>query len=309
MGFPTSGVNYSNTGANNTSKFIPEIWSGKLVEKFYDATVFSEIANTDYEGEIKSHGDKVLIRTVPSLVINDYTKGQSLSYQTPESPNVELAIDKGKYFAFEVKSVDKYQSDLNLMNTFADDGSEQMQIAIDTDVLSNVFGDADAANAGAAAGRKSGNINLGEGGAPLVLTKDNVLDTLVDYATVLDEQNIPSTNRWVVLPPTICGLIKKSELKDASLAGDNESIMRNGRLGMIDRFTIYSSNNLNVASGNTDVMFGHKSAITFASQITEMETIPNQNDFGELVRSLQVYGYEVIKGESLGHSVVTTTVT
>ena len=28
--------------------FIPEIWSGKLVEKFYDATVFGDIANTDY---------------------------------------------------------------------------------------------------------------------------------------------------------------------------------------------------------------------------------------------------------------------
>jgi hypothetical protein len=30
-----------------SGNFIPEIWSGKLVEKFYDATVFGEIANTD----------------------------------------------------------------------------------------------------------------------------------------------------------------------------------------------------------------------------------------------------------------------
>ena len=30
------------------SKFIPEIWSGKLQVKFYKSTVFGEIANTDY---------------------------------------------------------------------------------------------------------------------------------------------------------------------------------------------------------------------------------------------------------------------
>jgi len=30
--------------------YIPEIWSGKLVEKFYLTTVFGAIANTDYEG-------------------------------------------------------------------------------------------------------------------------------------------------------------------------------------------------------------------------------------------------------------------
>ena len=34
----------------------PEIWSGKLIEKFYAATVLSAISNTDYEGEIKSYG-------------------------------------------------------------------------------------------------------------------------------------------------------------------------------------------------------------------------------------------------------------
>ncbi len=42
-------------GAYDTSNglsgtYIPEIWSGKLIEKFYLATVFAAISNTDYEG-------------------------------------------------------------------------------------------------------------------------------------------------------------------------------------------------------------------------------------------------------------------
>ena len=42
--------------------FIPAIWSGKLIEKFYNATVLAAIANTDYEGEIKNYGDTINIR-------------------------------------------------------------------------------------------------------------------------------------------------------------------------------------------------------------------------------------------------------
>jgi len=39
--------NYSQSGA---SQFIPELWTGKILAKVYAATVFGEIANTDYEG-------------------------------------------------------------------------------------------------------------------------------------------------------------------------------------------------------------------------------------------------------------------
>ena len=291
--------------SDSVSKFIPAVWSTKLVVKFYDATVFAEICNTDYEGEIQAHGDEVIIRTVPSITISNYVKGAGLTYENPESANVTLTIDQGKSFSFNCFDIDKHQSDLNLMNSWSEDASEQMQIAIDTDILASVPSDADTDNAGSSAGKISQNINLGTSGTPLALTKTNILDVLVDYGTVLDEQSVPESNRWVVLPAKACGLIKKSDLKDASLAGDGTSILRNGRLGMIDRFTIYRSNNMNVASGKYDIIFGHKSAITFASQITEMETIKNPDDFGDLVRGLQVYGFETIKPESLGHSVCT----
>jgi len=43
----TNHVDYS---SSSNSGFIPEIWSGKLRENFYAATVFGAIANTDHEG-------------------------------------------------------------------------------------------------------------------------------------------------------------------------------------------------------------------------------------------------------------------
>jgi hypothetical protein len=295
---------------NYSGNFIPEIWSGKLIENFYDATVLAAISNTDYEGEIRQYGDTVNIRTTPEITIRDYVKGQTLTVENPDKPKLQLVIDKGEYFACVEDDVDKVQSDINLMDTWTKDASERMKIKIDQRVLTDILPGIGAFNKGATAGEQSGSFNLGTSGSPLTVTKDgassttSVVDLLVDLGTVLDEANAPEGDRFVVIPAKMAGLIKKSELKDASLTGDSMSIVRNGRLGMVDRFTIYVSHNLNVSSGKYSIIAGHKMGFTFASQMTNMETIRSESTFGNIVRGLQVYGYKVVKGEALAQAVI-----
>jgi len=196
--------------------------------------VFGSIANTDYSGEISSQGDTVHIRTTPSITINNHAKGEQLTYENPTPTLVDLLIDKGKYYAFNADDVDKKQADYNFMEDWTRDAAEQLKISIDTDILADTFADAHASNQGATAGIISSSFDLGVTGTPVVLTKANILDYIVNMGTVLDEQNVPETGRFVVLPPWACGMIKQSDLKDASLAGDGTSILRNGRVGMID---------------------------------------------------------------------------
>lgn len=286
-----------------SGNFIPEIWSGKLLVKFYSATVLAAISNTDYEGEIKNKGDKVKIRTVPDITIRKYNKNANLQIQRPESPLVELEIDQANYFNFVCDDIDAYQSDIPLMNKWSDDASQQMAIYVDSEVLADIYVDADAYNKGATAGKISGDINLGAVGAPLAVTKATILEMIVDCKTVLDEQNVPMTDRWIVIPAWMAGMIMKSDLKDASLSGDGTSIIRNGRLGMIAEYTLYQSNLLaSVAdSGRTcfHAMAGHKSALCFAAQFTKNESIRGESTFGNIVRGLKVYGYKVLKNASL----------
>ena len=293
-----------------SGNFIPEIWSGKLIENFYDTTVLAAISNTDYEGEIRRMGDTVNIRTQPNITIRDYVKGQNLTVENPDSPKLQLVIDKGDYFACVEDDVDRIQSDVKLMDMWSKDASEQMKIKIDQRVLTDLLPDIAAANKGGTAGQQSAAFNLGTTVAPLTVTKDGagattpVVDLIVDIGTVLDEANVPESDRFLVIPARMAGLIKKSELKDASLSGDGVSPVRNGRLGMIDRFTLYVSHNLNVSSGKTSIIAGHKMGFTFASQMTEMETLRAESTFGNIVRGLQVYGYKVVKPEALAQAVV-----
>jgi len=308
MGYPvvSGSKNYSSTGANNTSKLIPQIWSNKWLTKFYANTMYEEISNTDYEGEIKQKGDEVIIRTVPTITINDHEDNQDLVYEQPESPSVSLKIDQGHYAAFLMPDVAAYQTDMNAMNKWAEDAAQGMKINVDKNILGSIYASAAAVNAGLTAGADSGGINLGTTAAPVSVTSANIIDILVErYSVCLDETDTPDTERWVVLPPALCARIKTSELKDASLSGDGQSTLRTGKVGMIDRLHIYSSRHLNVATGKYDVIFGHKSALSFAAQITKMETLRSEKKFADYMRSLFVYGFGVLKPTQLGHSVLT----
>lgn len=292
---------FSSTG---TSKLIPQIWSSKLVPKFYRTTVFGEITNTDYEGEIKKVGDKVIIRTVPDTTIRDYQKGQALVYDAYESANVELTIDFGKYWGFGCEDVDKAQADIDFVSKWSDDSSQRLKIAIDSHILNAVDADADSSNKGITAGAISAGYNLGTTGSAIALDKTNVLDYIVDCNSVLTEQDIPEQGRYIVIPGWMANLIKKSDLKDASLTGDGVSVLRNGKIGMIDNFTLYVSNNYTAVSdgGNScyNVLFGHPGAITFAATLSKVENLRNPQGFGDLIRGLFVYGYETLVPKMLG---------
>ena len=321
MAYPLAGTPYPAGSAQPSPAyagvFIPEIWSGKIIEKFYATTVLAAIANTDYEGEIKNQGDTVHIRTRPTLTIRDYTAGQTLLVERPSSNMVDLNIDQGKYFNAILDDVMDVQADVNLLSLWSDDAAEQMKITIDTAVLTSLLGDAVAANRGTTAGAKSASINLGVTGTPVTVVARNptagqveVVDMIVRLGQVLDEQNIPETGRWIVVPAWFASRIKMSELRDASLTGDSQSILRNGRLGMVDRFTIYSSNLLpsgvaaGLAAGEWAIYAGHAHGLTFATQMTKMETLRSESTFGTLIRGLQVFGYGTIDGTAIAQAIV-----
>lgn len=315
VGTPWSGSNPTPAYAGT---FIPEVWSGKLIEKFYDATVLGAIANTDYEGEIKNQGDTVNIRQRPDITISNYQANQDLTIERPGAAIVQLLIDQGKYFNVALDDVMEIQADIDQLSIWAEDAAEQMKIAIDTDVLDflhnvaavgNGYDDIPAANKGSTAGRISGDIDLG-GNALLAnaVTVDNggtnasPIEYILRCGQVLDEQNIPETGRWMVIPAWLAARIKNSDLRDASLAGDGTSILRNGRLGMIDRFTLYVSNLLldTETAGAFPILFGTNAALTFAAQFTKLETIRSERSFSNLLRGLQVYGRKVVNGKAMG---------
>jgi hypothetical protein len=333
MAIPTAGFAGATSGSTpaiyptgstgnllQSTGFIPEIWSGKLLEKFYASTVLTVISNTDYEGEIKNHGDRVKIRTKPTISIHHYLADGLLGLDRPTGGSVELYIGNGYYFSLVLDDVMERQSDLNLLSMWADDAAQQLKITIDTEVLLGIATSANSLNKGGTAGKVSGNINLGTKAAPLSCVGRNpdtgqveILDVLLRMGQCLDEQNIPEEGRWAVMPIWAGRMIKQSELRQAYLSGDKVSSLRNGLLGEVDRFTIYCSNLLpnnttdstDFGSGSWPIYAGHAHSLTFASQISKVETMRSEMVFGNILRGLQVYGYQVVDNTALSSAIVT----
>lgn len=301
MAYPIAagGTDYSSNG------LVPTLYAKKLVVYFYIATCLTMVCNTDYEGQIKAYGDKVSIRQLPTITGFEYVKEAGIPNLKPV-PNaaVELNIDKGYGWQIPVNTIDLKQIDIDWVNKWADHAIEGAKVYIDGKVLQNIYSSAHATNKGATAGKKSANINLGSSGSPLALTRNNVLRTITYARQCLEENDVPPQDTFMVIPAWCSRLLKDSDLKDCSMTGDNTSAVRNGRLGVIDGFTMIQSNNLYSAADGavtaTEILFGSKVATTFATQITEKEIIPNQNDFGKLLRGLQVYGYKVVQPLALG---------
>ena len=313
------------TSQSYSGAFIPTLWSGKLLAKFYQNTMLSEITNTDYEGELKNQGDTVRIRTAPSISIQDYTAGMNLSYEVPEPIFQDMQINKGKYFGVQVNDVLAYQSDMDLMNMFTEDAAKQLKIAIENEVFFNSFvteGPA-AANEGATAGALSAAYNLGTDAAPVhgTSTPAALLNAILAMSSALDEQNVPEDGRFLVLSPYERQILMQSNIAQAYFTGDQSSIIRTGKIGMLDRFSVYVSNLLpkgaadkalvaglsdpatgasaTGASARRTMVAGTKHAVSFAMTINKTEPLRNQTDFGDIVRGLAVYGRKVVKPEAL----------
>lgn len=272
------------TGTTSEVNFIPEVFSKLLQAKFYSKSVLPEISNTDYEGEISGQGDKIVVRTVPAVTINDYAG--TITTQELTTAKVEMLIDKAKYYSFKVDDVLAAQADINMLEGASSDASEGMRIAVETDVL---------------AAAVTGATTIG---SQTTITAANILENILVLAKTLDELNIPEEGRFIVLSPEFISMLKQSELRQAYLTGDATSPLRNGMVGMVDRFKVFQSNMVytpgsGADAGYTHVLAGHPKAISFASQFTNTETVRMESTFGDQVRGLKVFGSKVITPDAL----------
>jgi len=282
MAYSSSSGSFS--FAAGEQHFIPEVFSKKLQAKFYAQTVLSEVTTNEYEGEISGLGNKVNIRAVPAVTVADYTG--TLSYSDVTSSTIELNIDKAKSYAFKVDDILRTQADIDFMNEAARDAAQNMKIEIEQDVFANV-----------AAGSSLTDIN---GGTPATVSTSNVLGFILDAGKTLDENNIPEEDRFMIVNPATASILKQTELRQAYLTGDSVSPLRNGFIGMVDRFKMYVSNNLSTTAGVTSGLYGHPKAIAYASQFTNTETVRLESSFGDGVRGLAVYGYKVVLPTAIG---------
>lgn len=209
--------------------FIPEIWAATLLSTLRKSLVYAGVCNRDYEGEIAQAGDTVHIVQAGSPSIVDYTKDTDLTIEVLSDTEQQLTIEKAKAFAFEIDDIDMRQMKAGgaFMTEAAQNAAFGLRDVADQYLVNKML--------------------LGAGNALGVIdatTATNVYDKLLVPAKVkLDQANVPTQGRWMVVDPAAHGqLLLDSRFIKANEAGTAEAL-RNGLIGRAAGFDIFMSNN------------------------------------------------------------------
>ena len=273
------------------SAFVPEVVAAELLVTLEKSLVYAApgIVNRDYEGDIAQYGDTVQIVNLGDPTIGTYTAHTDITIEDVDDTAQTLTISQSKYFAFEVDDIEKRQA-----------RSGGRVISEQTRKAGYLLRDtADKYVAGLmATGVDAGNL-IAEA---TLADPGDAYDLLVDLGTTLDEDNVPSEGRWVVVTPKFHGLLLKDprfvSAGDAMAAQTRE----NGLVGEAAGMTIRKSNNAPNGPGagaGKLIIAGYSGAVSYAEQINKTESARLEKRFADLVKGLHLYGAKVVRPTGL----------
>ena len=276
----------------STDKFIPTIWSARILAALEKQLVYNKFFNRDYEGEIRDAGATVKIGLVGAPKVKKYTKGSEI--EAPDEVTVTdetLTIDQADYFNIKVDDVDAAQAKINLLES----ASSQTGYAFG-DVTDQYLAGLLVAGTGGTIGTKA---------APKSITDakpEDAYNLLVDLKVALDRQNCPTAGRVCVVPPEFEGFMLKDSRFVAVATNDSNARLTEGTVYKSAGFEIHVSNNAphddKGGSGSTtvyDVIAGCDQSGTYADQILNTEAYRQEKAFSDAVKGLHVYGAKVLR--------------
>ncbi len=348
MAFPTA-TGYGNLPNGN---FSPVIYSKQVQLAFRKSAVAEAITNSDYFGEIANMGDSVKIIKEPEITVKAYTRGAPITPQDLDDEDFSLTIDKANYYAFKVDDIEEAHSHVNFQSLASDRAAYRLADQFDQDVLGYMSGYKQAAlhaNASAVNTTVNGSIAVSTAGTDELLSSMKIdaasfggssgdalalqprtggatdstpaagdtfpLTVIARMSRLLDQQNVDSQGRWLVVDPVFMELLKDedSRLFNADFGGSG---LQNGQVGtQIHGFTVYTSNNLptlgtgpsttgtNSSTNFGVIVAGHSSAVATAEQINKTETYRDPDSFADIVRGMHLYGRKILRPEALVNAI------
>lgn len=274
------------------TNFVPDVWSGMILSNLSKTSVATAICNRDYEGDIRGGGDSVKITSITDPTVGTYTAHTDITIEDVDDATRSLLIDQQKYFAFEVDDLEVTQS-VNggaLVAEATKRAAYGLANALDAAVLT-------AMGLGASASAPDHQV-----AEATISTAAGAYDALVDWSVMLDQQDVPEQERFVVVSPAFYGKILKDSrfISDGSAAG--AELRANGRVGYAAGFEVFKSNNLPNGPGagaGISQIAGSRIATTLAEQIVNVEGGRMEKRFADYVRGLHAYGVKVTRPTAL----------
>ncbi|WP_312800963.1 hypothetical protein [Corynebacterium variabile] len=284
----------------SVASFIPELWDAAIKEPYQKSLIFGQptVASNAWMGQISNVGDTVHISAIGAPTIRKYERGTALVTEDVNVSTTTLNIDQGSYFSFNVNDVDKVQAAGDFQGPATNSAGIALRDAADKYLAGVLTGGVLTAN-------KIGKVDVISDDPSRLTTGDSAFQVLVQLATKLNLQSVPTAGRYVIVgAATYAALLMDPRFTRVDASGSEDGL-RNGIVGRAIGFDVLVSNNVPTKAGAETIVAGVPDAFAFADQIVETEALRSQTDFGDIVRGLNVYGAAVTRPEGLASAEVT----
>lgn len=240
-----------------------EAWANVLQSVLRESFVGKFITNNKFEWEFDGN-DTVHFQRLAKINTSDMPSSYS---EIPTQALVEtdevFTLDNRKAFSVAISDEDYKELKINPDSQIIQDAAEKFAKDWDDVIMSEY------ANAWYAI--DDGDMETatnGWAGNEIILTKTNVYDMLTAISEVLDENNVPTDNRFVVISPKEKRFLANSpELLRDTKMWDEVVVKWGWYLGMINDLKIYFSNNLKTVWGVKHLIAWQGRPISFAANI------------------------------------------
>ena len=274
------------------TNFIQTIWSKKIQDDLEEKCLLVKDCTRDYEGDCK-YAQTVKILAVGDPTIGNYL-GQDINIEEMTDSGQDLVIDVQKYFAFEVKDVDKAQSVPGLPEKYQQKAMRALALAREKFIGALVAGKAQSS-----ADEEAKNTTYKPGAATIILADDNtqagIKKALDDAIINLREKNFDDAG-IIEIDPRTYKTFKESLIE---LKTNNDELIKRGVVGQYDNYDVKSTNNVYRDSTHVYCIVRSNMAIAFAGQINEVEAGRMERRFSDYVRGLDTYGAKIIAQDEI----------
>lgn len=268
-----------NVTTTTAANFIPEVWAADIQKHTKANLVLADLVKRA-DADVAQFGDTVHFPFLAEVTARDKSAGTDVTFDAATEAEIQLNIDKHKYFAFVVEDIVKAQSKYDLRSAYTEAAGYAIAKAIDSSLAGLATGFSQTVTAGAA-------------------LEDADVIAAIEY---LDVADVPRENRnFVIHPEAMSDLraLDKFTRYDAVGQAGIQAGRNNGLVANVYGIDVYMTTQVTTTAGTPDLlnnMLFHRDALVAAVQVApKVEAEYSVDKLGWKVATHTIYGVKELR--------------
>ena len=254
-----------------------------------------------------------VFKDAPRATIFDARGNADIPFDSLDVTTRDMYIGRAMGAALKVDIEDQEQIDNfpTYINAWKASVQEELARHIDKNLLQSMVLGAAQCNKGGAAIAGAMRLDRGKPTAPLVINAQSITSSFQHAALILDSQNAPTTDRFIVLPSAARIALENSGLLSNMSVSGAKPLVLGGTIPDIAGFTVYFSQMMPAYKDTSGalcypIIAGHKSSTYFAMGAQDWRMNETEaRHWGSMYKGRFAFDWKVVRPEFLTIAYVT----